>query len=210
MEVDGTALDDALWAALHELRLRGTVATAGDDPDTADDTTGAYDLLVQHGFAVRKRTVVAITATGRELHAGWARCAAGETEADLRVAYERFLPLNADLLRICHDWQVRPEGVANDHQDIEYDWVVIDRLRALHDRTSPVTRTMARAVERFAPYRTRLRHALERVEEGDADWLTSPRLDSYHTVWMLLHEDLLLALGLDRSSEDDVPVDLTR
>jgi len=42
-----------------------------------------------------------------------------------------------------------------------------------------------------------------RVDAGDTEWLTSPRLDSYHTVWMQLHEDLLLALGRDRSAEPD-------
>ena len=55
---------------------------------------------------------------------------------------------------------------------------------------------------RFGGYRPRLRAARERVAEGASDWLTSPRIDSYHTVWMQLHEDLLLALGRDRASED--------
>jgi hypothetical protein len=41
-----------------------------------------------------------------------------------------------------------------------------------------------------------------RVSEGERDWLTSPRVDSYHTVWMELHEELLAALGLERGSEE--------
>jgi hypothetical protein len=57
-------------------------------------------------------------------------------------------------------------------------------------------------VPRFEGYRPRLRDARERVNEGEHEWLTSPRIDSYHTVWMQLHEDLLLALGLDRASEE--------
>jgi hypothetical protein len=71
----------------------------------------------------------------------------------------------------------------------------------VHDRGSPVTRSMANSIERFAIHRVRLRDALQRVENGEHDWFTSPRLDSYHTVWMQLHEDLLLALGIERSSE---------
>jgi hypothetical protein len=203
MDIDDVTLDDTGWALLHELRLRGKIDEFDID---------AFDVLVERGYAVRKRTVVMITAQGREVHAAWARCAAGsDAESQLRVAYERFLPLNADLLRLCNDWQVRPGGVANDHTDVEYDWACIDRLRELHDKTSPVARTMTRAVERFGSYRTRLRTALERVEEGDVEWLTSPRFDSYHTVWMQLHEDLLLALGLDRSGEPEItPVNATR
>jgi hypothetical protein len=146
--------------------------------------------------------VIAITAEGRAHHATWARCEAGsDVEASTRRVYERFLPLNVELLRVCNDWQVRRAGVPNDHTDVEYDWAVIDRLRSIHERTSPLTRSMATKIERFAAYRTRLRDALRRVEDGDTDWFTSPRIDSYHTVWMQLHEDLLLALGLDRASE---------
>jgi hypothetical protein len=189
-------LDDATLTLLHELRIRG-MFEAG--------TTSASDTLVAAGYAVRKRTFLAVTATGREVHAAWARCACGSPdEATLRVAYERFLPLNQELLRVCHDWQVNATGAPNAHDDSEYDWAIIDRLGALHERTSPVTRSMTRVVARFAPYRTRLHAALHRVEHGETEWFTSPRLDSYHTVWMQLHEDLLLALGLDRASEPEV------
>jgi hypothetical protein len=186
-------LDDPAWALLHELRLRGTI---GD----VDDVT--VDVLVTQGYAVRIRALVAITADGRERHAAWARCAPGSpTEATLHTAYERFLPLNGELLRLCHDWQVRTGNVVNDHLDAEYDWAVIDRLRALHERSSPVTRSMASAIDRFGQHRERLRAAVRKVEAGEPEWFTSPRIDSYHTVWMQLHEDLLLALGIERSSE---------
>src|SRR5918994_378376 len=40
--------------------------------------------------------------------------------------------------------------------------------------------------------------ARRRVEDGEHDWFTSPRIDSYHTVWMELHEELLVALGRER------------
>ena len=43
--------------------------------------------------------------------------------------------------------------------------------------------------------------ALRRVRAGEHDWFTKPVIESYHTVWFELHEDLLASLGLDRSSE---------
>jgi hypothetical protein len=46
-----------------------------------------------------------------------------------------------------------------------------------------------------------LRAARRQVEAEEHDWLLSPRIDSYHTVWMQLHEDLLLGLGLQRTDE---------
>ncbi len=121
----------------------------------------------------------------------------------MQRAYERFLPLNRELLRVCSDWQVRPGGVPNDHRDLRYDWSVVDRLRAIDDRSAPAINRLARVHTRFGSYRPRLRAALTFVDEGAFEWITSPRCDSYHTVWMQLHEDLLLALGVPRSSEDD-------
>ena len=46
-----------------------------------------------------------------------------------------------------------------------------------------------------------LRSALERLVDGDTDWFTKPTIPSYHTVWFELHEDLLVTLGIERSSE---------
>ena len=133
---------------------------------------------------------------------------AGRAEADVRFclvgrpghehvqsAYERFGPLNRTLLAICTDWQVRAGGVPNDHRDPVYDWGVIDRLVALDEQIGPVVRSLGKRVARFVPYRERMRAARRRVEDGESDWLLSPRIDSYHTVWMQLHEDLLLGLG---------------
>ena len=123
-------------------------------------------------------------------------------EAECARVYEAFLPLNREVLQMCTDWQVRQGGAANDHTDAAYDWAVIGRLDALDDRVGPLVRRLAESDERFAPYRERLRAARRRVADGEHDWLTSPRVDSYHTVWMELHEALLAALGLERRREE--------
>jgi hypothetical protein len=116
-------------------------------------------------------------------------------------AYEHFLPRNVELIQICHDWQVRPGNVANDHADTTYDWSVIDRLAAVDDRVGPVVRRLGRDLPAFDGYRPRLRAARTKVEDGERDWFTSPRIDSYHTVWMELHEHLLVAMGIERGAE---------
>jgi hypothetical protein len=123
-------------------------------------------------------------------------------EAECARVYEAFRPLNREVLQLCTDWQMRPGGVPNDHTDIAYDWSVIDRLAALDERAGPVLQRLGDAEPRFAPYRERLRAARLRVLDGERDWLISPRVDSYHTVWMELHEELLAALGLERGSEE--------
>jgi hypothetical protein len=188
-------LPDDAWLVLHEVRIRGIAHDQG---------TELVAVLVEQGLVARVPRGLRITTEGRDLHATWARLDPGtDTEAAVMRAYERFLPINRELLRVCSDWQVRPGGVPNDHRDLHYDWEILDRARALDERVGPVVRQVARHVDRFGRYRSRLRAALARVDEGDHDWLTSPRVDSYHSVWMQLHEDLLLALGTDRSDEPD-------
>jgi hypothetical protein len=59
---------------------------------------------------------------------------------------------------------------------------------------------LGRVVPRFGGYRSRLADALDKISD-DRAWLASPRCDSYHTVWMELHEDLLMPVGVSRLDE---------
>jgi hypothetical protein len=185
-------LDDACWELLHAARLRGVV-------DDGDELVAVR--VVEIGFAAGSAKGIRLTEEGRTAHTAWARVPAGDVEATLERAYQRFLALNRELIRVCTDWQVRPGGAPNDHADPTYDYAIVDRLIAIDDRVGPVLRGAATGVTRFASYRPRLRAARVRVADGETEWLTSPRIDSYHTVWMQLREDLLLALGRDRASE---------
>jgi hypothetical protein len=185
-------LSDADWELVHELRLRGFIAVPDDD---------RVEILLSAGFAIRRAARLAITPQGRAAHRVWARCEPNsEIEERVRRAFERFLVLNTELLQVCSDWQVKPGGIHNDHRDSEYDWAMVDRLITLDERAGAVARHAGTAVARLAAYRARLRAARNLVEDGKHEWFTSPRIDSYHTVWMQWHEDLLLTLGLERES----------
>jgi hypothetical protein len=185
-------LTDSDWDLVHELRLRGVI----ENPDPA-----RVQAVLQAGFAIQRSTKLLITPEGRSAHGAWARCEHGsEAEERVQRAFDRFVPLNVELLQLCSDWQVTRSGATNDHRDADYDWSVVQRLIALDERAGAVARHAGNAVARLAPYRRRLRAARTRVEEGEHEWFTSPRIDSYHTVWMQWHEDLLLALGLERDA----------
>jgi hypothetical protein len=191
-QADDDTITSAQWALVHEVRLRGFVENA--EPDGAN-------ALVAVGYATLRTAKLVITPAGRAAHAIWARCPPG-TEEEERVAraFERFLLLNVELLQLCSDWQVTRGGTANDHRDAAYDWAVIKRLTALDERAGAVARHAGTAVPRLAVYRARLRAARTRVEAGEHEWFTSPRIDSYHTVWMQWHEDLLISLGRERDA----------
>jgi hypothetical protein len=185
-------LSQEAWALLHDLRLRGFRPAKGDE---------AEKELTAAGLVAARGANVALSPAGREAHAAWARLAPGSEEEGLaRSAYERFLALNVEFLRICTDWQLKPGNVPNDHSDAAYDFTILERLDRLDARAGQLLEGLGKTVPRFGGYRSRLTDALDRISD-DRAWLASPRCDSYHTVWMQLHEDLLTAVGVDRADE---------
>jgi hypothetical protein len=92
--------------------------------------------------------------------------------------------------------------VINDHSDAAYDAAIAERLRSLHVEIVPVLDDLAAASPRFEPYAPRLTRAVERFDAGDHAALARPLSESYHDVWMELHQDLLLSLGRERGASD--------
>lgn len=117
--------------------------------------------------------------------------------------YERFLVLNPKLLQVSTDWQIRRFGTSqnmNDHSDRDYDNKVLSRLIRIDDRAQPICADLAGHLLRFVSYANRLSRALDRSLAGESAYV-SDNLDSYHTVWFQLHEDLLRTLGISREEE---------
>jgi hypothetical protein len=153
-----------------------------------------------------------LTPAGRLRGAGLlsAELDAAGVRSTIRHGYEQFLSLNQEMLQVCTSWQlVGGEGSnqINDHADVDYDALVVSRLATVHDKVRPIIGDLAEALDRLAGYQIRLSAALERVQRGAAggddwaDWFTKPTIDSYHTVWFELHENLLATLGIERSQE---------
>lgn len=165
---------------------------------------GASDLARHREGRVSGWT---LTPAGRALHAELvaAELAAAGCEPEVEAGYQEFLVLNPRLLSTASAWQLRQEhgqAVVNDHTDADHDARVLADLRTLHDTTAPLVGRMGALLERFARYKQRLSTAVDRVEAGDYEWFTKPLIDSYHTVWFELHEDLLSTLGKERASEE--------
>ncbi|MFD4669806.1 transcriptional regulator [Lentzea sp. NPDC058450] len=132
------------------------------------------------------------TATAAELDQAGTRPA-------LTAAFDDFLVLNPELLDLCTAWQVRPGGIINDHTDTAYDTRVLSSFADFHSHAVPVIAALAAAVPRFARYSSRLTTALHRAQAGSLGHLADT-LDSFHTIWAELHEDLLATLGIARWS----------
>ena len=98
-------------------------------------------------------------------------------------------------------WQtisVGGERIANDHSSKAHDEAVIDRLGDLHERADRIFGRLSAHHPRLNFYSTRLLSALEKAEDGAVEWVSDAKIESYHTLWFELHEDLLRMVGRQR------------
>jgi hypothetical protein len=189
---------------LQALRLKGRATS-----DELANATGLPDISVKH-------SVAALLAAGevREMRGGYtllppardrlkALLAQERAAVDTRAVaelYEQFTCVNDDFKALAADWQTR-DGEPNDHREAVYDESVLERLPRIHARVRPIADRLGGLVPRMAPYCDRLAAALARVQSGESEWLLKPLIDSYHTVWFELHEELIALAGLTRLDE---------
>jgi hypothetical protein len=190
-------------AVLQAIRLKGRVSEAAlaatlDEP--AATVAAAVAELTNAGLVVTSPAL-------KLSDAGRARCnelLAGERAAvdasALAAAYDRFRLVNAEFKTVVTDWQLR-EVQPNAHDDPGYDAAVLARLDGVHRQVMPIIAATAEQLPRLHAYAGKLEQALAQISAGETSWLTRPLVDSYHTVWFELHEELLLACGLTRRTE---------
>jgi hypothetical protein len=191
---DSPGQSDPGQQALISIVVRGMVRGAPDD---------ATASLVEQGLAMRKGPITMPTPEGTAAAGEMLRLEpGGQPDRELNGLFDGFLPVNRRLRDVCSAWQTRPDGTPNDHSDGAYDDAIRDRLDEVHSAIGPVLRRMAAIEPRLAAYRPRLQEALDKFDEGESNWLASPLMDSYHTVWMQLHQELILMLGLTRAEDE--------
>lgn len=193
--------------ALHGLAVKkagGAAEVAAVLGGDEGEVGAALEAAVAEGRAAGADGKYMVSPAGRE----WLDERYPEAYAELRdnpdssEAYERFERINRELLGLFTDWQMMPsaggERVPNDHSDEAYDHGLIDKLGAQHERAEKVLDRFSELEPRLAVYRRRLDDAYDKVLAGDIEYVSAPRIDSYHTVWFELHEDLLRMLGRER------------
>ncbi len=202
----------APFLVLHALRLKGfaesdVIGRSAGLPE--DEVVARCTELAAEGLVQRRDGKLAgwsLTTGGRQAHAErvTAELEAAGCRDVVDLAYRDFLTVNGDMLATCTAWQLRDDGgtsVINDHTDAAWDASVLDRLKDLDAAVRPVLDPLCDSLQRFCRYPDRFGDALSKVLAGENEWFTKPVIDSYHTIWFELHEDLLSTLGLARSSE---------
>ena len=198
---------------LHGLRVKGIADAAAVARRFALDRELVDELLLDYeAFGWISRVHFAdvdgwsLTASGVAENERRLAAELDQTDARSKVlaAHEVFVALNSRFLVAITNWQIRPRGgdqlAANDHTDWSWDERVLDELHGLRGRLQPVCNGLTAVLARFAGYTERYSAALDGVDRGERSWVAQPKIDSCHTVWMELHEDLLATLGLERGS----------
>lgn len=173
-----TGLDvDAVQPALDRLAAAGLLVVAGGSALPMD---GAEAALAE-------------AAATRYSHV--------RSDPELGQLVDRFETVNGQFLTTMTAWQTVQVGgrtVANDHSDSAYDGKVIDRLGKLVGRLTPLLNALADHDGRFARYPRRFETALDGIDAGRHELVSSPTQDSVHNIWFEFHEDLLRTLGRER------------
>ena len=203
---------DPALLVLHTLRLKSFV-----DADVVANAARLADSVAAQALEQLNADGFVSYRNGRI--SGWSLTTAGRIEGERRLAeeldaagsravvtaaYQRFVALNRQFLGACTRWQLRAEDgthFVNDHSDASYDASVIAELDEIDDAVQPICQDLAAAIPRFGYYNGRFAAARVRVHAGEHDWFTKPVIDSYHTVWFELHENLLATLNLERADE---------
>jgi len=170
-----------------------------------EDGAAILDLLLGDGLVEQAAGSYRLTADGKA--AGQERIA--EDTATWGVdnalaALDAFLVLDHRMKETVTAWQMRVvdgKQAFNDHSDAAYDASVLAGLVALHADASAWLAAQVAGLPRLATYGERLDLAAAAVAAGDGKYVASPRVDSYHSVWFELHEDLILLAGRNRADE---------
>lgn len=175
--------DPADYPLLHALALRGVVP---------GDGSAAHTGLVTRGLATETRMGLTLSDSGRAAHERLLQTEQTATDLEgLGSVYKRFLRVNTEFKGLAARW--RPDG--------DDTGLLLSDLEDLLERTDGVLDRAAALVERFADHRTRMQGAWSAVQAGNHEFVTSPRVESLHNIWMEVHEDFVQLLSIDREEE---------
>jgi hypothetical protein len=200
--MDTTAYDVLNVVALKKMATAAAVAEVIGRPAAGVDEV--FSALAEQGWVVVAGDAAlptdaaepALTAAAADRYAGL------RDDAGVLAQVEKFETVNTQFLTTISAWQQVDVGgrkVANDHSDAGYDDKVIARMDKLVSRLDPLIDALAAHDPRFTGYSKRFAAAMNEVDGGRHDYVSSPTLDSVHTVWFEFHEDLLRTLGRERA-----------
>lgn len=103
--------------------------------------------------------------------------------------YARFEVLNTQFIKYVTEWQTS-----------DGDPRVQERMLRVVERLIKALAELTEGIPRYRRYIERFEHGMALVDQGQRDFVCSPRVDSLHNVWFEFHEDILAVLGRPRDT----------
>ncbi len=194
--------------ALRALLIKGFTTPEGLAPvfqTTPEEAGSVLEQIAGDGLAGLSGGMFKLTPDGTAVAHGLIDADRAHWGAENATqALDGFLPLDHRMKTVVTGWQMRAvdgQQVLNDHSDAAYDASVLADLASLHADAAAWLGLLGGGLPRLGEYGARLERAAGCVRDGDHRYIASPRVDSYHSIWFELHEDLILLAGRSRADE---------
>lgn len=188
--------DRLRYQVYHSIMVRGfaTVDKISDSTGLpAETVTVVLDRAVEarHIKQNAKRGLNSLTGIGKGAYKLLKEAAVDEDiRSSIAVHYDRFLEPNRLFKQLTTDWQ---QGQTQE-TGIRFD--------SVHGEVTVILEGLTAIDSRFDYYTQHFNSAADSFRSGDTDALAKPLTDSYHDIWMELHEDLLATLSTSRTEAD--------
>lgn len=119
------------------------------------------------------------------------RDAYADVRTDPKVVqwYEDFEDINSRFIAAVTEWQKSAGDERAERKLLRY----AERLAQDIDQLVP-------RIPRYAEYVRRIDRSMEKVDQGERDYVCKPTIDSVHNIWFEFHEDILAVLGRPRDT----------
>lgn len=187
-------ISDNEFAVLNAMYLKKMATTATIADITALPTDEVGEQLMQ---AVEAGKVIQLPDGGMLLPPGTQAVLDyyHETYVDVRGDpevvqwYEDFEDLNSRFIAAVTEWQ-KSEGDERAERKL---------LRGAERLARDIAQLEPR-IPRYAEYVRRLQRSMDKVDQGERNFVCKPTMDSVHNIWFEFHEDILAVLGRPRDT----------
>jgi len=150
-----------------------------------------FDGCVKAAYVLEMDGMWMLTESGEEAVSQFRNKEMEGQEEGIKAVYEKFDEENKTFKKIVSEWQKDKD-----------DQNAIKELEGVHTRIGEIFEELTKLVPRYGIYPARFSRALQKLKGGEIAYLAKYSVDSYHTIWFELHEDLLNLLGLERDEEE--------
>jgi len=193
---DSAQPGDQQARVLRNVDFAGAVGSASEIIGAGANVAAVLKELAAAGLIEDAGAIIVTPAGSAALALWYARDRGRLDAATCDKLHVEFRPLDLRVKKIATAWQ---DADARDDWDRRV--AATEALASLHADTLRFFDCFQPLLPRLDEYRNRLSAALEHVMNGETEYFVKVQIDSYHTIWFQMHEDLLRLLERERDPE---------